>query len=432
MAEIHGEVKDGFEGVRDAFARNFDEGNETGACYSVYHRGEKVVDLWGGVADPRTGRPYERDTLQLVFSTTKGATAVCAHLLAQRGELDFDEKVATYWPEFGAAGKGHIPVRWLLSHKAGLPYVDTKLSLDEVLAWDPMVEALAAQEPVWEPGEQHGYHATTYGWLVGEVIRRVTGKSVGAFFQEEVAGPLGLDFWIGLPPEQKDRVAPLEVLDLPRDDPGVAEMIDQFIGPDTMLGKALFAGGAFSDDEFATFNREDVHAAEIPAANAICDARSLARMYASLVGEVDGTRLLSPEQVEIATTKQTDGVDTVILGLDLQYGLGFMLPSTILVIGGGERSFGHYGAGGSVGFADPDAGLGVGYAMNKMFLGLTGDPRTTNLIRATYELRSGSDGPALPTSGRTPAKVPRCYGRARYEDLGPTRRPRTSRRGPRP
>jgi CubicO group peptidase (beta-lactamase class C family) len=381
---IHGSVQPGFEAVREAFERNFEQGTEAGAACSVYLGGEKVVDLWGGVADEATNRPWTEDTLQLVFSTTKGATAVCAHILAQRGELDFDEPVATYWPEFAANGKADIPVRWLMCHKSGLPYIDGTLTLEQVLAWEPMVEALAAQAPVWVPGEEYGYHATTYGWLVGEVVRRISGKSIGRFFQDEVATPLGLDFWIGLPPEEADRVAPLIPIDIPRDDPGMREMIDQFIGPESVLGRALFAGGAFADDEFHTFNRPEVHAAEIPAANAICDARSLARMYASLVGEVDGVRLLTPEQVKVATEQQTDGVDKVILGLDLQYGLGFMVPSSILVLGG-PGSFGHYGAGGSVGFADPEAGIGFGYVMNKMFLGLAGDPRTANLIAAVYE-----------------------------------------------
>lgn len=388
MTEIHGDVQPGFEGVREAFARNFEQGHEVGAACSVYHRGEKVVDLWAGLADEAAGRPWQEDTVQLVFSTTKGATAVCAHLLAQRGELDLDEPVATYWPEFGANGKEHIPVRWLLSHQAGLPYVDASLTLDEVLAWDPMIEALAAQAPAWEPGEAHGYHATTYGWLVGEVVRRVSGRSVGRFFQDEVATPLGLDFWIGLPPEEAHRVAPLVVIDIPRDDPGMREVLDQFIGPDSMLGRALFAGGAFAEHEFGTFNLPEVHAAEIPAANAICDARSLARMYAALVGEVDGVRLLTPEQVKVATEQQTQGVDQVLLGLDLQYGLGFMVPSPMLVLGG-DSSFGHYGAGGSVGFADPDAEIGFGYVMNKMFLGLAGDPRTAGIINAVYRALDG-------------------------------------------
>ena len=176
------------------------------ACTS---KGSKVVDLWGGVADPATNRPYGESTLQLVFSTTKGATAACANLLMQRGQLDIDAPVVTYWPEFGTAGKENIPVRWLLCHKAGLPIIDKPLSLAEVLEWDPVVAALSVQEPVWEPGTAHGYHALTYGWLVGEVVRRVDGRSLGTFFAEEIAEPLGLEFWIGLPESQEHRVAPL-------------------------------------------------------------------------------------------------------------------------------------------------------------------------------------------------------------------------------
>ncbi|MGK2949455.1 MAG: serine hydrolase domain-containing protein, partial [Acidimicrobiales bacterium] len=197
MTEIGGRVEPGFEGVAAAFERSFAEHGEVGAATAAYVGGRKVVDLWGGVADQATGAPYTEGSLQLVFSTTKGATAACANLLAQRGDLDIDAPVAEYWPEFAAAGKADIPVRWLLCHKAGLPYVDATLTLDEALAWDPMIRALEAQAPVWEPGTAHGYHATTYGWLVGEVVRRISGKSLGTFFREELAEPLGLEFWIG-------------------------------------------------------------------------------------------------------------------------------------------------------------------------------------------------------------------------------------------
>jgi CubicO group peptidase (beta-lactamase class C family) len=384
MTQVQGEVAPGFEPVRDAFQRNFDEGHETGAAFSLYHRGQKVVDLWGGLANAATTRSWEEDTLQLVFSTTKGATAVCAHRLVEQGELDLDAPVAEYWPEFAAEGKGDIPVRWLLCHKAGLPFVDEPLDLADVLAWEPLIDALANQKPIWVPGEEYGYHAVTYGYLVGEVVRRISGRSLGTFFRDEVAQPLGLDFWIGLPEEQEARVAPLESIDIDRSDPTMAAMIDQFIGPETLLGKALFTDHTFSEDEFATFNRADVHAAEIPAANGITDARSLARMYAACVGEVDGVRLLSPAQVDVASTRQTEGVDKVILGFDIQYALGFMAPSSMLTLGG-PKSFGHYGAGGSVGFADPEVEVGFGYVMNKMSLGLAGDPRTVNLIRAVYD-----------------------------------------------
>ena len=174
--EIGGTVASGFEAVRDAFAQNFEEHGEVGAGYSLYVDGKKVVDLWGGIANVKTGAPYTDDSLQLVFSTTKGATAASANLLAQRGELDIDAPVAKYWPEFAQAGKSEIPVRWLLCHKAGLPTVDAKLTADEVFAWDPIIHTLEVQEPYWEPGTAHGYHAITYGYLVGEVVRRITGQ----------------------------------------------------------------------------------------------------------------------------------------------------------------------------------------------------------------------------------------------------------------
>ena len=192
---IEGDVAPGFERVRDVFGGNFENNGDVGAAVCVYRHGRKVVDLWGGLADAGTARPWTRDTLQLVYSATKAATATCAHLLAQRGELDLDRPAAWYWPEFAAQGKADIPVRWLLSHRAGLPVIDNPMPLADLLAWDPMAAALAAQRPAWEPGTAHGYHGRTFGWLVGEVIRRVSGRSVGTFFAEEIAGPAGLDFF---------------------------------------------------------------------------------------------------------------------------------------------------------------------------------------------------------------------------------------------
>ena len=392
MPEIHGEVASGWEPVRAAFEANYEidvdplapmlggSPREIGAAFSLYHRGEKVVDLWGGLADATTGREWDERTLALVFSTTKGATAICANLLAQRGELDLDAPVVDYWPEFGKHGKDTIPVRYLLCHKSGLPYVEDTMTHEEMLQWDPVVEALENMAPVWEPGSQHGYHAVTYGWLVGEVIKRVSGKSIGRFFQDEVAGPLGLDFWIGTPDEHHGRVALLETFPMP-DDPTIKAMVDQFIGPETLLGRTLAA--PVEEVEQDRYNHPDTWRAEIPAANGICDARSLAKMYGACVGEVDGVRLLSDEQVAKAIEPQTEGPDTVIMNMELNYGLGFMLPSPIMPLGN-DRNFGHFGAGGSMGMADPDHQIGFGYIMNKMFLGLTGDPRTTNLINAVY------------------------------------------------
>jgi len=386
--EIGGHVEPGFEGVRDAFARNFSEHADVGAGVSVHVEGRKVVDLWGGIADTTSKRPYDDDTLQLVFSTTKGATAICANLLAQRGLLDIDAPVATYWPEFAAGGKERIPVRWLLCHKAGLVTVDKKLSAEEVLAWEPIIEALAVQEPQWEPGSGHGYHAVTYGYLVGEVVRRITGKSLGTFFADEVAGPLGLDFWIGLPEEHEHRTAPMIGGIVPpadaQVDPKLAEMLEQFIGPNSLLGRALTVNGAFGDP--GLFNTRAMHAAEVPAANGITNARSLSRMYAGVVGPVEGSTagpLLTKNQIEQASERQTEGADKCLF-FETSFGLGFFTSSAFAPYAV-DGNFGHAGAGGSVGFADPNNQVGFGYVMNKMNQNLSGDPRTTGLIKATYD-----------------------------------------------
>jgi len=395
---IGGEVAPGFEGVRDAFARNFVEHGEVGAGFSLVVDGRTVVDLVGGVADAATGAPYTHDTLQLVFSTTKGAAAICANLLAQRGELDVDAPVTAYWPEFGAAGKGDIPVRWLLCHKAGLPFVDAPIGLADALAWDPPVEALAAMTPTWDPGTAHGYHAVTYGWLVGEVVRRITGRSLGTFFADEVAGPLGLEFWIGLPDDQQARVAPLTNRGLRRADgaadpgdglAGLTEQIEQLLGPGSLLVKALAGTAALAFAGDGVFNRPDLRAAELPAANGVTTARSLARMYAAVIGPVpDGGGgtigpLLGADQVAAAATTQTTGADRVLM-FDTTFGLGFMTSGTFAPLGG-AGSFGHPGAGGSVGFADPEHGIGFGYVMNRMMTNLAGDPRSRGLVAAVYE-----------------------------------------------
>ena len=397
MTEIRGTVEPGFEEVRDVFAANFDSRGEVGAGFCVYVDGRPVVDLTGGVAD-EDGHPYDDRTLQMVFSTTKGATALCAHLLVQQGRLDLHAPVTDYWPEFGAAGKEHVPVAWLLSHKVGLPDVDRPMTLDEALDWDTVTAALADSAPVWEPGTQHGYHAVTYGWLVGEVVRRVSGRSVGQFFAEEVAAPLGLEFWIGLPDEQQRRVAPLIPMDSPEGLPmmmseegtgsdaapaGLIAMLDMFLGEGNLAGRALTApGGALRDEQI--WNEDRVRAAEIPAANGVTNAPSLARMYAACVGEVDGVRLLSEDTLERAIEVQSEGPDSVLI-FPIPFAHGFMRHSQMSPFAG-ERSFGHYGAGGSVGFADPDRRLAVGYVMNKMHFGLAGDPRTAALIEVVDRL----------------------------------------------
>ena len=382
MTEINGEVAPGFERVKVAFATNFEQYGEVGAACSVYHRGKKVVDLWGGVADEENGRLWAKDSIVLVFSSTKGATAICAHLLAQRGELDLDAPVAQYWPEFAAAGKQDIPVRWLLTHQVGLPVLDKPLAIEDYLAWKPPVKALAAQSPKWEPGTAHGYHAMTYGWLVGEVVRRVSGKSLGTFFADEVAGPLGLDFWIGLPEDEESRVSPM--IEMNFDDPTELEPKSEKARE---LMKAVVDPDSYLMQEQTTtpldMSTRAAHAAELPAGNGITDARSLARMYASLIGHgVDGVRLFNDETVKRASSEQVFDRDQV-MGVPSRFGLGFYLYM--------ERSnmiqdgvFGHGGAGGSLGFADPKADIGFGYVMNKMQMVGDDDPRTVGLVEAVH------------------------------------------------
>jgi CubicO group peptidase (beta-lactamase class C family) len=381
--EVSGWCDAGFLAVREAFAANFTERGELGAAVSVMAGGRLVAELAGGT---RAGRqPWTAGTLVNVFSVGKGVLAACLARLIGRGQLDPDGRVARYWPEFAAGGKEDIPVSYLLSHQAGLAWIDAEMSLEDALSWDPVVDALAQQVPHWKPGSRHGYHATTYGWLVGEVIRRITGMSVGTYFHDEIAAPLGLDFWIGLPESEEPRVATLVgglVDPLITEDPEVRAFVDEIMGPDTLLGKALFApGGALSGPEI--WNSRALHAAEVPAANGIGDARSIARMYAACIGTVDGVRILSDEQLRRATTQLTSGPNTVLLDLDIQFGLGFMLRSSLIELGG-PRSFGHFGAGGSVGWADPDAELAFGYVMNRMDIGLAGDVRSFELINACY------------------------------------------------
>jgi len=374
-ADIGGWVEASFEPVLDAFAANFDDRGDVGAAVCVYLEGEPVVDLWGGMADATTGRPWTSDTVVLVYSATKGVTSVCANRLIERGALDPAAPVARYWPEFAANGKAEITVAQVLSHQAGLPLVEGDFSLDECLAWDPMVEALAAQAPIWDPGTQHGYHMRTFGWLVGELVRRVTGGSIGAYLRDEIAAPLGLDFWIGLPEEIEPRVARLVP---PKDDLGA--LLKQ-LGGDLLLA-SVFSNPADLFGYNDMWNTRALHAAELPSSNGIGDARSLARLYASCIGDVDGVRTLQPATVAAATVEQACGKDAVLM-IDSCFGLGFMLGSSFGAANPAS-AFGHAGAGGSLAFADPDARLGFGYVMNDLRFDAKGDPRSEELVRAAY------------------------------------------------
>ncbi|HZR14568.1 MAG TPA: serine hydrolase domain-containing protein [Acidimicrobiia bacterium] len=379
--DVHGTVDPRFDAVRTAFARNFERHGDVGAACCVWVGGRPVVDVCGGVADTTDGRPWEHDTPCVVFSTTKGVTAIAVNLLVQRGVLDLDASVATYWPEFAANGKGGIPLRWLLSHRAGLAHVTADLTLDDVLAWDPVVDAIAAQEPVWEPGTAHGYHVRSYGWLLGEVVRRVTGMSIGAFVARELAAPLHLDLWIGLPETVEARIArllpPLEL-----QDEHARELFEAFMKDDPLRAGAM--GGPsnlFRYDDM--WNTRALHAAEMPSSNGVATAPALAKLYAACIGDVGGVRILDGDTVARASRVESDGED-VILGIPTRFGLGFSLPP-MLSPAAGPGAFGHPGAGGSLAFADPDNELAFAYVMNQMQLGLTGDRRTETLVAAVYD-----------------------------------------------
>jgi len=373
---MEGAVAPGFERVRDTFLANFAEHGEVGAACCVYVDGELVVDLAGGAVAPG-GAPYIRSTLQMVASATKGALAICALRLTERGELDLDAPVASYWPEFAAAGKAEIPVRWLLTHQAGLPYVDTVLPMSQVYGWQPMVELLAAQRPLWTPGTAHGYHALTYGWLLGEVLARVTGLTPGALIRREVADPLGVDFWVGLPASETARVAPLIIASAaPETPPDPFTMM--LFDPESVAHKAFFVPNGL----FGSMNDPEAWAAQLPAANGMATARSLARMYAACLGEIDGVRLLAPETVREASAEQAGGRDAV-LQIESRFGLGFQLSYPLRPFAG-HGSFGHYGLGGSVGFGHADKGVAFGYVVNQMLPGGVVDPRSAALIEAVF------------------------------------------------
>ena len=378
-----------FSGVREEFERNFAERGEVGASVCVTLDGETVVDVWGGVADPVTGRAWERDTLGIVWSCTKGAAALCAHVLIARGKLSLDDRVADHWPEFAKNGKEGITVRMLLAHQAGLPAFREPIPADGYRDWDLIVDVLATQEPLWEPGTRHGYHALTFGHLIGEVVRRVTGRSIGTFFREEIASPRSVDFWIGLPAEHVDRVAPT----IPAD-----------IGPDTLLPS--FYRVAMSDptsigalvlmNSGAVFapgwiDAPESYAAELPAFGGIANARALAGMYRPLANGGDG--LVDTEQLDVmAAVCSATSVDATML-VPTRWSTGFAKSIDNRALASGdqdgvvlsEAAFGHVGMGGSIGFADPAARMSFGYTMNRQGIGVGLDRRGQSLVDAAYD-----------------------------------------------
>jgi CubicO group peptidase (beta-lactamase class C family) len=373
-----------FGAVRDAFSKSFARGEEVGAAVSVVVDGRNVVDLFAGHADQARTRSWTRNTLVNVYSTTKGMAALCLLQLIEQGKVDLDAPVARYWPGFEAAGKGAIPVRWLLSHRAGLPALRTLLPNEALYDWSAMTSALAAETPWWTPGERHGYHAVTFGWLVGEVVRQVTGRSVGTYFREAVAGPLGADFHIGLPEAEHGRVAEMSAMAPPPPGTEGPNLVHALVNePEGMLARAFMNPPSMA----LGVNHAAWRSAEIPGANGHASARGIARIYGTLArgGEQEGVHVLAPETIALACEEQSFGTDDV-LTLSTRIGLGFMLPQAArdARFGPSERAFGHPGAGGSLGFADPEAKVGFGYAMNKMGPSILVDVRPLALIDAVY------------------------------------------------
>jgi CubicO group peptidase (beta-lactamase class C family) len=383
-----------FEAVRAEFERNFADRAEVGAAVCITLDGETVVDLWGGIADPATGRAWQQDTIGVIWSCTMGATALCAHMLITRGALDLDAPVAAYWPEFADAGKAAITVRMLLAHQAGLAAFSEPIPADGYTDWEIITARLAAQEPLWQPGTRHGYHTFTWGHLVGELVRRISGKSIGTFFRDEVARPLGLDLWIGLPAEHESRVAPTIAAPFPQ--PG--EVLPAFYRaaldePSSIAAYAVMHSGQLLARGW--IDSREAHATELPAIGGIGNARALAGMYRALAvgGTVDGVRLVDDGGLAaMAAVESAGAVDATML-VPTRWSLGYL--KSIDNSGGppgdrdsvllSEDAFGTVGMGGSIGFADPRARLSFGYTMNRRGLGVGLDARAQSLIDATYQ-----------------------------------------------
>lgn len=392
-AGIGGWCDPAFHAVRDAFAANFTERGESGAAVSVTVGGTEVAELWGGRRDLTGDKPWARDTLVNVFSVGKGVLAACLASLIGQGLLDPDARVTRYWPEFGAAGKDEVSVRQLLSHQAGLPALHAPLPAGSMLDWELMTSLLAAESPWWPPGTGHGYHVNTFGFLGGELIRRITGHTPGEFLRAEIAGPLGADVHIGLPAADHHRVAEFH---WPTGATGAAAAESPLGGdrgtdatgrtsgvpPGLMALNAYFNPPDFSGT--GVLNTAAWRSAEVPSANAHATATGIARLYTVLAGggSAGGVRAVTGAALAVATQEQVYGED-LVLQRPSRFGLGFQLTHPEREFGPGPRCFGHFGAGGSVGFCDPDAGLAFGYVTNQMGPRWR-NPRNRALIDACY------------------------------------------------
>lgn len=382
---IEGSVHPTFEPVREEFARNFAERGEIGASLCVMHRGRAVVDLWGGYSHRHEQTPWQRDTLSVIFSCTKGAVALAALRLVSQGRLDLDAPVAHYWPEFAAQDKQHIPVRWLLSHQSGLPAFRDPLPVGSLYEWDTITAALADTAPWYEPGTRQAYGAGTFGHLVGEVVRRIDGRSLGQYFQDEIARPRGLDFHLGLPVSEHARVAPTVKPDpLPPGVPPWRFLSHANAHPDSIQASVIRNSGRRLGDT----DSPQALSACLPSSGGVANGRSLAGLYAAVIaGQVIDEATLS----EATQTQSATAIDGTLL-VGMAFGLGFMkradnrrgpvgAQDSILF---GRQAFGHAGMGGSLGFADPACDLAFGYTMNKQGHGVLLNARSQSLVDAVY------------------------------------------------
>lgn len=388
---VGGDVDEGYGPVADAFRRNLCSGNEIGAAVAVYRDGRKVVDLWGGYRDGTTRAPWEQDTIVTVFSTTKGVAALTVAVAVSRGLIDYDAKVADYWPEFAQAGKGAITVRQLLGHQAGLPVIKPPLTLADVADPEKLSKRIAAQAPLWPPGTRHGYHAITLGWYESELIRHADpqGRTLGRYFAEEIAAPLDLDFYIGLPSSvDRNRVALIHpmvkrdaLLHLHTLPPRLAAA---FANPFSLVGRATTVTADLKEPD--AMNREEFRVVEMPGMNGMGTARSVAKLYGSAA--TGGSELgLSPavrDALEGPAVPPTMGVRDKVMHFDTSYSLGLGKPMSTFVFGSSDRAYGWPGAGGSFGFADPETGVGFGYVMNNMRFAMLDDPRHVALRQALF------------------------------------------------
>jgi len=372
--EIYGHCDERFARVRDAFAENFTERGDIGACFAATLEGEYVVDLWGGHQDAQRQRPWQEDTIINVYSSTKTMTFICALMLADRGELDLDAPVANYWPEFAANGKQQVLVKHLLSHSAGLPGFSRALTPDELYDWDFCCADLASQASWWEAGTASGYHAITQGYLIGEVVRRISGQSFGQFFKSEVADKVGADFHVGVDPADFGRIADL----VPAADTAPILEMD----PESIPGR-VFAGLDLTPDTTASAGWRQ---AEIPAANGHGNARSIVRAQTAMAngGKAFGVELLSEAGAATALLPQTEGAD-LVLGLGVKYAMGYGLPTPDIPVSPNPNTLFWGGAGGSTVVADTDARLCFSYVMNQMDNFIIGGPRGLAVSNALYD-----------------------------------------------